>query len=95
MNNAARYATEIWITVKSTNSEIIITIDDDGPGIPEENRKDVFRPFYRLDPSRNVKTGGSGLGMTIARDVVHGHGGQIALGNSPAGGLQIEIRLPL
>ena len=95
VNNAARYATEIWITVKSTNSEIIITIDDDGPGIPEENRKDVFRPFYRLDPSRNVKTGGSGLGMTIARDVVHGHGGQIALGNSPAGGLQIEIRLPL
>ncbi len=95
VNNAARYATEIWVTVKSTNSEIIIIIDDDGPGIPEENRKDVFRPFYRLDPSRNMKTGGSGLGMTIARDVIHGHGGQIALGTSPAGGLQIEIRLPL
>jgi two-component system osmolarity sensor histidine kinase EnvZ len=94
INNAARYATEIWINIKASNSEIIIVIDDDGPGIPKENRKDVFRPFYRLDPSRNLETGGSGLGMTIARDVIHGHGGQIALGTSPADGLRIEIRLP-
>ncbi len=95
INNATRYANEIWITVKQSNSEIIILIDDDGPGIPADRRKDVFRPFYRLDPSRNLETGGSGLGMTIARDVIHGHGGQISLGESPAGGLRIEIRLPL
>jgi two-component system osmolarity sensor histidine kinase EnvZ len=94
-NNPSRYATEIWITVKATNSEMVILIDDDGPGIPEEKRKDVFRPFFRLDPSRNMETGGSGLGMTIARDVIHGHGGQISLGEAPAGGLRIEIRLPL
>ncbi|TNE35703.1 MAG: HAMP domain-containing protein [Alphaproteobacteria bacterium] len=95
INNAARYANEIWITVRADDTDLIIVIDDDGPGIPAEKQSDVFRPFYRLDPSRNAETGGSGLGMTIARDVIHGHGGQIALGTSPAGGLRIEIRLPL
>lgn len=94
INNGARHATEIWVEVGSDDADVIITIDDDGPGIPKENRDDVFRPFYRLDPSRNMETGGSGLGMTIARDVIHGHGGQIALGTSPVGGLRIEIRLP-
>jgi two-component system osmolarity sensor histidine kinase EnvZ len=95
ISNAARYASEIWIKVQATNSEMVVLIDDDGPGIPEDKRKDVFRPFFRLDPSRNLETGGSGLGMTIARDVIHGHGGQISLGDSPTGGLRIEIRLPL
>ncbi|MCR9213824.1 MAG: ATP-binding protein [Proteobacteria bacterium] len=94
INNAARYANEVWITVRAGDFEVIVTIDDDGPGIPPESRDDVFRPFHRLDPSRNTETGGSGLGMTIARDVIHGHGGQIALGNAPTGGLRIEIRFP-
>jgi len=94
INNAARYANEVWITVHAVDFEVIITIDDDGPGIPEKERQDVFQPFHRLDPSRNTETGGSGLGMTIARDVIHGHGGQISLGTAPAGGLRIEIRFP-
>ncbi len=94
INNAARYANEVWITVRAGDFEVIVTIDDDGPGIPPESRDDVFRPFHRLDPSRNLETGGSGLGMTIARDVIHGHGGQIALGTAPTGGLRIEIRFP-
>ncbi len=94
VNNAARYADEIWITVEETASEIVILIEDDGPGIPADKRRDVFRPFFRLDPSRNMETGGSGLGLTIARDVIHGHGGQIALGQAPTGGLRVEIRLP-
>lgn len=94
INNAARYANEVWITVHAVDFEVIITIDDDGPGIPEKDRQDVFQPFHRLDPSRNTETGGSGLGMTIARDVIHGHGGQISLGTAPAGGLRIEIRFP-
>ncbi|WP_334127398.1 ATP-binding protein [Sneathiella sp.] len=94
VSNAARYANEIWVSVRETNAEIVILIDDDGPGIPEAQRRDVFRPFFRLEPSRNMDTGGSGLGLTIARDVVHGHGGQIALGQSPEGGLRVEIRLP-
>jgi len=94
INNAARYATEVWITVHAVDFEVTVTIDDDGPGIPEASRADVFKPFHRLDPSRNTETGGSGLGMTIARDVIHGHGGQISLGVAPAGGLRIEIRFP-
>ena len=94
ISNAARYATEIWITVDAVDYEVIIIIDDDGPGIPEESRQDVFQPFHRLDPSRNTETGGSGLGMTIARDVIHGHGGRISLSTAPAGGLRIEIRFP-
>jgi two-component system osmolarity sensor histidine kinase EnvZ len=72
-----------------------ICIDDDGPGIPEDVRDTVFRPFYRLDESRNVETGGVGLGLTIARDVVHGHGGEIFLEDSPLGGLRARIRLPV
>ena len=64
------------------------------PGIPAERRKDVFRPFYRLDESRNPSTGGTGLGLTIARDVVRGHGGELTLEDSPTGGLRARVRLP-
>jgi two-component system osmolarity sensor histidine kinase EnvZ len=71
-----------------------ITVDDNGPGIPESQREEVFRPFYRLDVSRNLETGGVGLGLSIARDVIRNHGGQIRLGDSPQGGLRVYIRLP-
>ncbi|WP_169543050.1 ATP-binding protein [Sneathiella aquimaris] len=94
VENARRHATEIAIAVYPTDSQIVISIDDNGPGIPLEKRQDVFKPFHRLDTSRNSETGGSGLGMTIARDVVHGHGGQIALGRSSMGGLHIELTFP-
>ncbi|WP_337877120.1 ATP-binding protein, partial [Elioraea sp.] len=70
-----------------------ITVDDDGPGIPAERREEAFRPFVRLDGGR----GGSshtGLGLTIARDIVRAHGGEIALEESPRGGLRARIRLP-
>ena len=72
-----------------------IIVDDEGAGIPAEKREEVFKPFNRLDPSRNNKTGGVGLGLTIARDVVLSHGGTISLDNSPSGGLRVLIRLPL
>jgi two-component system osmolarity sensor histidine kinase EnvZ len=71
-----------------------ITIDDNGPGIPESQREEVFRPFYRLDVSRNLETGGVGLGLSIARDGIRNHGGKIRLGDSPYGGLRVHIRLP-
>jgi two-component system osmolarity sensor histidine kinase EnvZ len=71
-----------------------VTIDDDGPGIPKDSREDVFRPFFRLDPSRNIATGGVGLGLSIARDIAHGHGGEIALEDSPLGGLRVVLTLP-
>lgn len=72
-----------------------IVIDDDGPGIPKEKRDEVFKPFIRLDTSRNPVTGGVGLGMTIARDVVRGHGGEIELQDAPGGGLRVKISLPV
>ena len=72
-----------------------LTIDDDGPGIAPERREDAFKPFSRLDDSRNQNIKGVGLGLAIARDIVRGHGGDLTLGESPMGGLRAEITLPL
>ncbi|MCG8491711.1 MAG: ATP-binding protein [Sneathiellales bacterium] len=94
MENARRYASEIHVEIGELNNHIQITIDDNGPGIPREKRLDVFKPFHRLDTSRNSETGGSGLGMTIARDVIHSHGGQISLAESPQGGLRVVLDFP-
>jgi signal transduction histidine kinase len=74
---------------------IEITVDDDGPGIPPEKREEVFKPFSRLDPSRNTKTGGVGLGLSIARDIVLAHGGRIHLDSAPMGGLRVVMVFPL
>lgn len=95
VENARRYAEHISIRAGVRGDGIEIVIDDDGPGIPEEKRVDAFRPFYRVDPSRNPGTGGVGLGLTIARDAVQSHGGDIQLLDSPMGGLRVRIRLPL
>jgi len=95
LSNALRYGSEVQVRAKARKKRAEIIIDDDGPGIPAERREDVFRPFYRLDESRNPSTGGTGLGMTIARDVVRGHGGELTLADSPMGGLRAQIRLPL
>ncbi len=83
------------VTVQRKAKMVEVTVEDDGPGIPEDQRETVFRPFSRLDESRNVETGGVGLGLTIARDAVHAHGGEIALDDSPLGGLRVTIRLPV
>ncbi|MGB0624981.1 MAG: ATP-binding protein [Alphaproteobacteria bacterium] len=93
--NAARHAETIQMRMGRNGSVLEITVDDDGPGIPEDMREEVFRPFFRLDESRNMETGGTGLGLSIAQDIVHGHGGEISLGDSPAGGLRVMIRIPI
>ena len=92
--NADRYSAHIWVRVGKRQGSIEITVDDDGPGIPEPDRRDVFRPFYRLDQSRNPETGGTGLGLAITQDIVRAHGGDIHLTDSPQGGLRARIRLP-
>ncbi len=94
IGNARRYGSHIWVTMLRTRDGVDILIDDDGPGIPEDQRENVFRPFFRLDPSRNPSTGGVGLGLTIARDVARGHGGDLTLEDSPQGGLRVRLHLP-
>ena len=93
--NARRHAGRIWVGAQRRRNVIEITVDDDGPGIPAKAREDVFKPFFRIETSRNKATGGAGLGLTIARDVVHSHGGDILLSDSPHGGLRVLIRLPV
>jgi two-component system osmolarity sensor histidine kinase EnvZ len=72
-----------------------ILIDDDGPGIPQARREEAFRPFHRLDEGRNLQRGGVGLGLAIARDAARAHGGELVLADSPLGGLQAKLRLPV
>jgi two-component system, OmpR family, osmolarity sensor histidine kinase EnvZ len=93
IGNAQRHGSHVWVTVLVGRS-IDIIIDDDGPGIPESQRESVFQPFYRLDNSRNAETGGIGLGLTIARDVMLSHGGSLTLEVSPQGGLRACCVLP-
>ena len=93
--NAVTHATTVEIGASRRGTLVEITVDDDGPGIPEEEREAVFKPFYRLDPSRNPGTGGTGLGLSIARDLARGSGGEVTLEDSPLGGLRATIKLPV
>lgn len=93
--NATRYAPHVWVAAGKRDHSIEIMIDDDGPGIPPAQREAVFKPFFRLDPARNLETAGAGLGLTIARDVMRRHGGDIVLNESARGGLNVTLRLPL
>ena len=95
MENSRRHADGISLLAERRSNQIYIQIDDDGPGIPAERRTEMFRPFRRLDDARGPDTGGAGLGLTIARDVVRRHGGEIRLGASDMGGLRVELRLPV
>ena len=95
LSNALRYSSRARLQAVRGRTSVEIIVDDDGPGIPPDRYEDVFRPFYRLDESRNVDTGGVGLGLTIARDVARSHGGDVSLGTSPLGGLRVVVRIPL
>ncbi|MEX0810481.1 MAG: ATP-binding protein [Dongiaceae bacterium] len=95
LSNARLHGGKVAVTARRFKERVEIAIDDDGPGIPPEHREAVFRPFYRLDSSRNPETGGVGLGLTIARDVMRSHGGDLVLEKAPLGGLRALIRLPL
>jgi two-component system osmolarity sensor histidine kinase EnvZ len=94
VNNAIIHARHVAISARRGGEMVEITVDDDGPGIPPAEREAVFRPFYRADPSRNPETGGTGLGLTIARDVARGHGGDLTIEDAPLGGVRARLRLP-
>ncbi|MEM8551797.1 MAG: ATP-binding protein [Pseudomonadota bacterium] len=94
VSNGARHGSRVLVSAEVDEQRVTILVDDDGPGIPEEEREAVFAPFYRLDAARNQDGGGTGLGLTIARDIARRHGGEIALSTSPLGGLQARVTLP-
>ena len=95
VSNALRYGSRAEITASAQDHVVSILIDDDGPGIAPERREDMFRPFTRLEESRNPATGGIGLGLTIARDIARFHGGDVVLEDSPLGGLRARMWVPL
>lgn len=95
VENALAYGIRTRVRLARRGSEAVVTIDDDGPGIPPERLEEVFEPFVRLEASRSSETGGVGLGLSIARGIARGHGGEVVLANRPEGGLRAEIRLPL
>jgi len=94
IGNGLSYAVNVYVSVTKSSNRINITIDDDGPGIPIDQYKNVFKPFYRLDNSRNLNQSGVGLGLSIAEDIVRSHGGNIQLNENKYKGLQVKIFLP-
>ena len=94
INNGLMYGEKINVFVRKSSNRAIILFDDDGPGIPAEHYRNVFKPFFRLDKSRSLNKSGVGLGLAIVEDIVHSHGGNIQLSKSDMGGLQVKISLP-
>ena len=95
VDNANRYGKHVWLSFLVQNRWMELTIDDDGPGIPETRREEAFRPFTRLDGARQSSSGNVGLGLAIARDIIRTHGGDLLLEESPQGGLRARVRVPL
>ena len=94
IDNSIKYSNNILISLKKSTNSIIIIIDDDGPGIPKNERENVFKPFYKIDKSRSDSKSSVGLGLSIASDIIRSHGGNISLETSPANGLRTKIFLP-
>ncbi|HEY7690119.1 MAG TPA: ATP-binding protein [Dongiaceae bacterium] len=94
IDNAIRYGQKAVVTLTGDEANLIVHVDDTGPGIPESEIEKVFRPFYRLDSSRSRDTGGTGLGLAVARSVFRAHGGDVMLANRPAGGLRATATMP-
>jgi two-component system osmolarity sensor histidine kinase EnvZ len=95
VNNAARFAGHVNVSAAKHNGSLTIEVEDDGPGIPEDEREHVFRPFYRVDHARNQDSGSTGLGLAIAQDIARIHGGEIVLGQSRLGGLKAVLKVPV
>ncbi|PWE16690.1 two-component sensor histidine kinase [Marinicauda salina] len=94
VQNAASHADTVRLSAWSADDRVYVAVDDDGPGIPEDQREEAFKPFSRLDESRNANRKGVGLGLAIARDAARAHGGELGLEDSEMGGLRAVMRLP-
>ena len=88
------YGKNVEVSVKQTTNNLIILIDDDGPGIPENEYQNVMKPFYRIDKSRGHNKSGVGLGLSITNDIIRSHGGDINFSKSPLNGLRVKISMP-
>jgi two-component system osmolarity sensor histidine kinase EnvZ len=95
IDNALKHGTQVAVSLTQDDRLVEIAVEDDGPGIAAERHEEAFRPFHRLDQGRNLQSGGSGLGLSIARDIARAHGGDIILGDSAMGGLKATVRLPV
>ena len=95
IDNGLSYGKKVIIASNKTKDNLFIVVDDDGPGINENEYQNVMKPFYRIDKSRGQNKSGVGLGLSIANDIIRSHGGNIALDKSPLNGLRVTISLPL
>ena len=95
IDNSIKYADRINLALSKKNNNLLITIDDDGPGILEDEYQNVFKPFYKLDKSRGDSKSSVGLGLSITSDIIKSHGGNIILEKSPLNGLRVKVFLPL
>lgn len=95
VSNGLRHARNVAVSAKALDRHVEIYVDDDGPGVPAEKYEEIFRPFTRLDESRNLSERGMGLGLTVVRDIARSHGGDVTLSKSPMGGLRATVRLPV
>tara|TARA_Y100001970_G_C14218231_1_gene850958 strand:- start:279 stop:1598 length:1320 start_codon:yes stop_codon:yes gene_type:complete len=94
LENGLTYGNKIFVEIKKSMNNLIITIEDNGPGIPKSEHTNVFRPFYRVDKSRGLNKSGVGLGLSVAQDIAKSHGGSISLSESKHQGLLVKISLP-
>ena len=94
IQNGLAYGNKVDVYVQKGNNRALILVEDDGPGIPEDQYKNVFKPFFRLDKSRSLNQSGVGLGLAIVEDIINSHGGNIQLGRSRYNGLQVKVSLP-
>ena len=95
IDNGLSYGNKVEVQIRKAANNVIIFVDDDGLGIPENERQNVMKPFYRIDKSRGLNKSGVGLGLSIANDIIRSHGGNISLDESLLGGLRVKISLPL
>ncbi|MBX3536345.1 MAG: two-component sensor histidine kinase [Chelatococcus sp.] len=95
ITNALRHSVVVEVRAVVEGRWLVLTVDDDGPGVPVDQREEVFKPFVRLDEARNLDEGGTGLGLAIVRDIARSHGGEVTLADSPLGGLRALVKLPV
>jgi len=94
IQNGLMYGKRVFTNVQKSTNRVMIIIEDDGPGIPQDQYKNVFKPFFRLDKSRSLNQSGVGLGLAIVEDVINSHGGSIQLSSGKLNGLQVKVSLP-